>query len=145
MGATTDPTQGSAANLSSVPRLPSGQTSAFWIRDGTVLVGHAIRSDGKLIGSVYIRAETRDVAHRAAQFGLISAGILVVCFAIALLTTWALRESIIRPLDNLASIARVVSRERDYSVRAEIPERRDEMTFLIQSFRKCQSKPTVAD
>ena len=61
------------------------------------LLGHAITSDGKLIGSVYILAETRDVAHSAAQFGLFSAGILLVCFVIALLATWAMRGSIIRP------------------------------------------------
>ena len=128
--------RGSAANRSIVARLPSGQTSAFWIQSGTVLVGHAITSDDKLIGSVYILAETRDVAHSAAQFGLFSAGILLVCFAIALLATSAMRESIIRPLDNLATTARAVSRKRDYSVRAEIPKRRDEMAFLTQSFNE---------
>jgi signal transduction histidine kinase len=128
--------RGSNANQSIVRRLPSGQTSAFWIQDGTVLLGHAIASDGRLIGSVYILAETRDVTHNAAQFGMFSAGILGVCFAIALLATWAMRGSIIRPLENLANIAHLVSRNRDYSVRAEIPERHDEMAFLAQSFNE---------
>lgn len=128
--------RGSAANRSIVPKLPSGETSAFWVQDGTVLVGHAITSGDKLIGSVYIRAETRDVAHRAAQFGLFSAGILLVCFVIALMATFAMRGSIIRPLESLAGIARVVSRKRDYSVRAEIPKRRDELAFLARSFNE---------
>jgi len=128
--------RGSSVNLSIVPRLPIGRTSEFWIQNGTVLLGHAITSDGKVIGSVYILAETRDVAHNAAQFGLLSAGILLFCFAIALLATWAFRGSIIRPLENLAEVARVVSRKRDYSVRAEVPKRRDEMAFLTQSFNE---------
>jgi signal transduction histidine kinase len=128
--------KGSAATRPIVPSLASNQTSAFWIADGTVLLGRAITSDGKPIGAVYILAETRDVAHRAAQFGLLSAGILLVCFAIALLATLALRGSIIRPLENLADIARVVSRKKDYSVRAEVPKRRDEMAFLTQSFNE---------
>jgi signal transduction histidine kinase len=128
--------KGSAATEPIAPRLPAGQTSAFWIQDGTVLLGHAITSDSKLIGSVYILAETRDVSHRAAQFGLFSAGILAVCFAIALFATWAMRGSIIRPLENLANVAHVVSRKRDYSIRAEIPKRRDEMAFLAQSFNE---------
>jgi signal transduction histidine kinase len=127
---------GSAANLSTVPNLPRGQISASWIQDRRVLLGHAITSDGKLIGSVYILAETRDVSHRASQFGLLSAGILLVCFAIALLATLAMRGSIIRPLENLARTARVVSRQRDYSVRAEVPKRRDELAFLAQSFNE---------
>jgi signal transduction histidine kinase len=127
---------GSAANLSTVPKIPMGQTSASWIQNGTVLLGHAITSNGKVIGSVYILAETRDVAHNAAQFGLLSFGILLFCFAMALLATWAFRGSIIRPLKNLVDISRVVSRTRDYSVRAEVPKRRDEMALLVQSFNE---------
>ncbi len=118
------------------PRLPRDQVSAYWIQNGTVLLGHAITSDGKVIGSVYILAETRDVIHNAGRFGLFSAGILLVCFAAALLATLAMRRTIIHPLENLAGIARVVSRKRDYSVRADIPERRDEMAFLAQSFNE---------
>jgi sensor histidine kinase regulating citrate/malate metabolism len=103
-GAPTSYTRQGSANQSIAPRLPAGQNSAFWIQDGTVLLGHAITSDGKLIGSVYILAETRDVAHRARQFGLLSAGILLVCFAIALLATSAMRGLIIHPLENLAEL-----------------------------------------
>jgi signal transduction histidine kinase len=128
--------KGSAANQSIVPRPLNGQSSAFWIQDGTVLLGHAVTSDGKMIGSVYILAETGNVAHNARQFGLFSAGILLVCFAIALLATLAMRGSIIRPLENLADTARVVSRKKDYSVRAQIPKRRDEVAFLTQSFNE---------
>ncbi|MGA2216829.1 MAG: CHASE sensor domain-containing protein, partial [Terracidiphilus sp.] len=128
--------KGYEANQPIEPRLPGGQTSAAWIQGETVLLGHVITSDGKPIGWVYILAETRAVGHRAREFGLISAGILLVCFAIALLATLAMRGSIIRPLENLADTARVVSRKRDYSVRAEVPKRRDEMAFLAQSFNE---------
>jgi signal transduction histidine kinase len=119
-----------------VPRLTAGQTSGFWVQDGTVILGHVITSDGKPIGSVYIRAETHDVAHRARQFGLLSAVILLICLAIALAATSAMRGLIIGPLENLAETARVVSRNKDYSVRAEIPRRQDELAFLVQSFNE---------
>jgi signal transduction histidine kinase len=128
--------RGSDANLSIVPNLPIGQTSTSSIQDGTVLLGHAITSDGKVIGSVYILAETRDVAHNAKRFGLFSAGILLVCFIIALLASSAMRGSIIHPLEKLTDTALVVSRKRDYSVRATVPKRRDEMAFLAQSFNE---------
>jgi light-regulated signal transduction histidine kinase (bacteriophytochrome) len=67
---------------------------------------------------------------------LLSAGILLVCFAIALLATSAMRGLIIRPLEKLSETARIVSREKDYSVRAEIPRRKDELAFLVQSFNE---------
>jgi len=129
-------TRRESGDQSIVPRLPTGRSAAFWIQDGTVLVGHAITSDDKPIGSVYILAETRDLAHRARQFGLLSAGILLLCFGISLLATSAMRGSIIRPLENLAETARIVSRKTDYSVRAEIPRRKDELAFLVQSFNE---------
>jgi signal transduction histidine kinase len=123
-------------NQSIAPRLSSGQKSAFWIENGTFLSGYAIMSGGKSIGSVYILADTRDVVYRAGQLGVLSAGILLVCFAISLLATSAMRRLLIRPLENLAETARVVSRKKDYSVRAEIPRRQDELAFLVQSFNE---------
>ncbi|MGH9560282.1 MAG: sensor histidine kinase [Terracidiphilus sp.] len=128
--------KGLAAEPSIVPRLAAGKTSAFWVEDGKVLVGRAITSDGQVIGTVYILADTRDVAHNTALFGLFSAGILLICFAIALLATAAMRESLIRPLENLTETAHIVSRERDYSVRAQVPERNDETAFLVRSFNE---------
>ena len=128
--------KGSDAGRLIVPMLPPGKTFAAWIQDGTLLVGHGITSNGKLIGTVYILAETRDVVHNAMQFGLFSAVILVVCFIIALLATTLMRGSIIRPLENLAATAGIISRKRDYSVRAPVPDRRDEMAFLAQSFNE---------
>lgn len=119
-----------------VPRLPRGVASGSWVEDGTVLLGQTIVSDGKPIGSVYMLAETRDVVHRTRQFGVLSAGILLLCFGIALLATATVRGFIIRPLENLAAVARLVSRKKDYSVRAEIPKRRDEIAFLVQSFNE---------
>ncbi len=125
-----------SAKQSIVPKLAVGQTSASWIQDRSVLLGHAIKSDGKFIGSVYILAETRDIANRTRQFGLLSAAILLLCFAIALLATSTMRGLIIRPLENLAETAHVVSRQKDYSVRAKVPRRRDELAFLVQSFNE---------
>jgi len=129
-------TRPGSANRSIVPTLQPGQETAFWIQNGSILLGRAITSDGKLIGSVYILSETRLVIRRAKRFGLFSAGILLVCFGIALVATSAMRGLIVRPLEELADIAHIVSRQKDYSVRAEVPRRRDELAFLVQSFNE---------
>lgn len=119
-----------------VPKLAPEDITGSWVSDGDVLVGHAIVSGGKPIGTVYILAETRDVVHRASRFGVLSAGILLLCFGIALLATFFMRGMIVHPLQSLAETARVVSRKRDYSIRAEIPKRKDEVAFLVQSFNE---------
>lgn len=117
-------------------RLEPGKTSGYWIEQNSVVLAHEITSSGKTIGFVYLTAETSDVSHRARQFGLIAAAILLLCFAVALLTTARLRGMLSRPLTNLADTARTVSRERNYSVRAEIPKRRDELALLVESFNE---------
>jgi light-regulated signal transduction histidine kinase (bacteriophytochrome)/HAMP domain-containing protein len=88
------------------------------------------------VGTVYLVAETGDVARRAERFGLISAGMLIICFAIALLATSAVRHLVTDPLTGLAKTAQIVTRERDYSVRARIPPSSDELSFLVQSFNE---------
>jgi signal transduction histidine kinase len=117
-----------------VPKLSVGQT--LWIGDGTVALAYPITSNGKLIGSVSILAETQQEINRAKKFGLISAGILLLCFVIALSATSRMRQVLITPLKNLSETAQIVSRKKDYSVRAEVPARRDELASLVQSFNE---------
>ena len=125
-----------SADRTIVRRLDPGRDTQYWTEDGTVLLGHTIRSDGKSIGSVYLLAETRELVYRGRLLGILSAAILLVCFGIAVLATSSMRGFIIRPLENLAETARAVSRSRNYSVRAELPKRRDELAFLVQSFNE---------
>jgi nitrate/nitrite-specific signal transduction histidine kinase len=61
---------------------------------------------------------------------------LLICFAIALLATSAVRHLVTDPLTGLARTAQIVTRERDYSVRAKIPPSSDELAFLVQSFNE---------
>ena len=119
-----------------VHRLSPGQKEASWTADGTVVLGYQITSGGKAIGSVYLVAETRDVVTRATRFGVMSAGILLICFAIALLATSTMRGVLIRPLTNLSETAQIVSRKRNYSVRAEVPQRDDELASLVRHFNE---------
>ena len=88
------------------------------------------------MGEVYLLAETADLARSAMQFGAISAGILLLCFLIAMLATSAIRRLLTQPLSSLAETAQAVSRERDYSVRAKTPRSGDELAALVQSFNE---------
>src|SRR6185437_10906115 len=100
------------------PRLPAREESASWVQGTDILLGRKIMLAGKNVGSVYLLAATTDLAHRASQYGLLSAAILVLCFLVALLATTAVRNLITEPLTNLADIAGIVTRQKDYTVRA---------------------------
>ena len=117
-------------------RLAPGEMERYWTKGRYILLGSRIRFQGVEVGTVYLVAETGDVARRAERFGLISAGMLIICFAIALLATSAVRHLVTDPLTGLATTAQIVTRERDYSVRAKIPASSDELSFLIQSFNE---------
>ncbi len=117
-------------------RLAAGESGHDWIKGRDILLGSRILFQGKPIGAVYLLAETRDVARRAGRFGLISAFMLLICFALALLATSAIRHLVTDPLTGLARTAQIVSRERDYSVRAKMPRSSDELSLLVQSFNE---------
>ena len=107
-----------------------------WQRGQGILLASRIEFQGKPMGEVYLLAETSDLAQDAMEFGLISAGILLLCFLVAILLTSAIRRLLTEPLSSLAETAQAVSRERDYSVRARTPRSGDELAALVQSFNE---------
>ncbi len=126
---------------SSVPfaldnHLDIGEPQHYWAKGRNILMGTRIEFQGGWVGTVYLLAETGNVAHRVERFGLISAGMLLICFAVALLATSTVRHLVTDPLTGLAKTAQVVTREKDYSVRAKIPPSSDELSFLVQSFNE---------
>ena len=117
-------------------KLGPAQSIGYWREGRGILLASRVQFQGQTLGMVYLLAETADLAHSAVQFGLISAGILVLCFLIALLATSAIRKLLTVPLTSLAETAQVVSREKDYSVRAKSLESGDELATLVQSFNQ---------
>ena len=113
-----------------------GESMRYWTKGRDIVMGARIQFQGGWVGTVYLLAETGDVARRVERFGLISAAMLLICFAVALLATSTVRHLVTDPLTGLAKTAQIVTRERDYSVRAKIPPSSDELSFLVQSFNE---------
>jgi len=119
-----------------VSKLRDKETNNYWYEGENLFFQHPIVLDGRLLGAVVLEAETTDVASRARQFGLISACILFLSFLAAILATLSTRRLITGPLSQLAGTAQVVSRDQNYSVRAEMPRSSDEIAFLVESFNR---------
>ncbi len=117
----------------------------FWRVGTDILIGSRIFLQGKAVGAVYLLAETTALKHSALQFGWLSASILLLCFIIALLVTAATRNLITGPLSGLAETAQIVSREKDYSVRAAVPRTSDELSLLVRSFNEMLERIQLRD
>jgi signal transduction histidine kinase len=114
--------------------LAAGKGREYWARGTDILLGSRIVFQGRPLGAVYLLAGSGELAHRAGQFGLLSALILSLCFAIAVFATTTIRHLVTGPLTELAGTAQIVSKEKDYSVRAPTPGSSDELALLVQSF-----------
>jgi signal transduction histidine kinase len=99
-----------------------------------VSLAHRIVFNGKSIGYVYISATLTEIRQRAYRYLLITLVILVLCMAAALMISAIARRLIAQPIIALADTALVVSRDRDYSVRAEIDADSSEIGVLIDAF-----------
>lgn len=128
--------QGSIAPVGFSPINPNRPSGTWYFKDGTLFVEHQIRFQGNLLGTVVLQAETNELSTRAIQFGVISAVILLFCFVAAILATGSFRRLITRPLSHLTETAQLVTREQNYSLRAEMPKSQDELSFLIASFNR---------
>jgi light-regulated signal transduction histidine kinase (bacteriophytochrome) len=91
---------------------------------------------GEQVGTIYILAKPQGLIQRTWHYAVIAAIVLLLCMVIALLMTSTFRGLLTEPLIGLARIAQIVRDEKDYSVRAKLSRRNDEMGLLVRSFNE---------
>jgi signal transduction histidine kinase len=125
-----DPTQNTAQSH----RLAPSEPDHAWSSGTHVLLAHRIIFQGKPAGIVCISATLTEIGQRARQYLLIAAIILLFCMAAALLISSISRRLIADPIVALADTALRVSRNQDYSVRADIRADSSEIAVLVDAF-----------
>jgi PAS domain S-box-containing protein len=123
---------GVPAVLPPVPRATVGITR----RDGRAELFLPIARDGERIGTVYIASDERNLHERMKADAQSMALILLVCLIVAFILSSRLQRSISGPIVELARVARLVSRDRTFSVRAIHPAQvgKDEIGNLMTGF-----------
>jgi signal transduction histidine kinase len=116
------------------------QLLSSWLNGTDILVGSRVVSDGKRVGTVYIRAHLIGLRQQAINYALIAAAILFICLAVALLVGAIFRRLLSEPIVSLARTARLVSRYRDYSLRFEPAQSYDELQSLTEAFNEMLSE-----
>ncbi|HKR32508.1 MAG TPA: response regulator [Terriglobales bacterium] len=124
---------------SQIPLLPSntpGQTEFHWFKNNEIVLVRSIVFQGKPTGIVYIRSDLEELNARLERYAGIAAIVLSACLMAALLVSSLFRRSVAEPIVHLAEVARVVSREKNYSVRVTPIRSRGELAILIDAFNE---------
>jgi signal transduction histidine kinase len=109
-------------------------TEAQRFTDREIVVLRRIAMDGRPVGSVAIRSDLRDLDARRAQYVGMIGTVLLASVLVASLMSWLSQRTISGPIEELAGIARRISDDKDYSVRARAAHGTDEMSVLTQTF-----------
>jgi len=119
-----------------LPPIPSGQTETHWIENEQISLVRSIVLDGKPIGAVYIRSDLQELHSRFQRYAVIAAIVLSACLLAALLISSVFRRAVAEPIVNLSKIAKVVSRDKNYAVRATPIRSPAELAILIDAFNE---------
>jgi len=118
------------------PPIPSGQTEAHWIKNEEIALVRSIVLEGKPIGAVYIRSDLQELHSRVQRYAVIAAIVLSACLLAALLISSIFRRAVAEPIVDLSRIAGIVSRDKNYSVRATPIRSPAELAILIDAFNE---------
>jgi len=116
------------------PQIPRDLSEIASFDASSVDVARRVVSEGAPIGVVRIRSTLQAMYQRARRFALIVAAVLLVSLVGAMLVSGVSQRAISRPLTAVAEVARQVSQQKDYSIRAPRVETPYELSVLVDSF-----------
>jgi signal transduction histidine kinase/DNA-binding response OmpR family regulator len=129
--------RGPAGQVPALPAIPPGQTEIHWLTNQEILLVRSIVFQGKPTAIVYIRSGVEELRRRQERYAGIAAIVLLASLLAALLVSSIFRKAVAEPIVSLAEIAKIVSRDRNYSLRAT-PTRggSSELSTLIDAFNE---------
>src|ERR1700730_1152355 len=118
------------------PALPSDQIEIHRFKNKEVVLVRSIVFEGKLTGTVCIRSDVKALDSSLKRYLGIAGIVLSVCLVAALLVSSIFRKAVAEPIIHLAGVARAVTREKNYSVRAARTHDSGELAILIDAFNE---------
>jgi signal transduction histidine kinase/CheY-like chemotaxis protein len=125
-----------ASESLALPPIPAGQIEGHWFKDGQLVVVRKIVFQGKPSGTVFIRSDLQEMSHRLKRYAGIAGVVLLASLIAALLVASVFQRAVAEPIVHLAELAGIVSRDKDYSVRATSTGNGDEPDILIRAFNE---------
>ncbi len=123
-----------------VPPVLSASPSGFQFGTQSLSVHRPILFRGERIGTVYIESGLDELYGHLQRYVGSGAIMLSLSTLLAWFISSKLQRSLSQPITRLAETAQIVSREKDYSVRAPAPTSRDELGHLVDTFNEMLSQ-----
>lgn len=120
----------------SLGSIPTGQNETHRITTNAIDLEQYITLDGQHIGTVYIRSDADALMERLRLYIEVSALVLAASLLAALLVSSVFRKAVANPIVHLAGVAKVVSREKQYSLRVNKVPGQGEVSTLIDAFNE---------
>ena len=133
------------ARIPATPQIQPDESENSSFTDETVTVTRRVTFDGKLVGYIFIESDLLALVTRIRTYAEIAGGVLALSLLLALFVSRVARRAIVTPIARLADVARVVSREKDYSVRVAPAAEGTELTLLTTTFNEMLAQIEVRD
>jgi signal transduction histidine kinase/CheY-like chemotaxis protein len=115
--------------------LPPRGADGFRYENGRLLIFNPIERGGSRLGTIFVEADMSELHALVMSYVEIGAAILLGAMLVAFVLSSQLQRVISRPILALAETTRVVSEQKDYSIRA-VKQSEDETGFLIDRFNE---------
>ncbi|MGH9727871.1 MAG: ATP-binding protein [Candidatus Acidiferrales bacterium] len=119
-----------------LPAIPKGKFETYRFNKREIVLVHSIVFQGKNLGTVYLESDLKEIDARLREYAGIASIVLLACLLAALPLSSVFRRAVADPIAQLSGIARAVTQNKNYSVRATPTGRRDEVALLIDSFNE---------
>src|ERR1700730_13429579 len=120
----------------SLPMLSNTHKEEYRLGSKHLILVDPIIFQGQLMGFVYIRSDLREIDKRLKRYAAIAFGVLLLSLATALIVSSLFRKSVVTPIVSLSEVARSVSQDKNYSVRALPSGEHDEVALLVEAFNE---------
>lgn len=103
------------------------------ISDGVAEIIRPINSEGRVIGYTYLRVSADNLQHLINRSILVTVSVSVLCLLFGTIFIFRLQKSLTKPIHALVSLVQRITRQKDYSSRAELNGIR-ELDILSDAF-----------
>lgn len=127
------------------PAISPGEKERHWYDHENIFLVHAISFQGKLAGFTYVQSNIQPLIDRVENYLAIAGVMLILSLSLALFLSRIARRSIAEPIQRLANVARRVSKDKEYSTRAEPGREEGELAELVGTFNEMLAQIETRD